>query len=285
MSDRRLFIISGLSGAGKSQALKIFEDLGFFCVDNLPVALIGSFTDWILNSGDSQHKRVALGLDIRGRGFMKDFSSVLDALRGRELESRVLFLESTDAVLVQRFSETRHRHPLGKNIVAAIREERKLLTNVKARADKVIDTSGLTLGELKEKISRALELKQTSEMQLSVVSFGYKHGIPIDADLVWDVRFLPNPYYKTPLKKKTGLDAPVAAYIMKQPKAKPFLDQFFQMVITLLPDYIREGKSYLTIAIGCTGGKHRSVFVARWLKKALREAGYAAREYHRDIAR
>ena len=285
MNERRLFIISGLSGAGKSQALKIFEDLGYFCVDNLPVALIGSFADWILSSQDAHHRRVALGLDIRGRGFMKNFASVLDDLGRRELECRVLFLDSSDAVLVQRFSETRHRHPLGKNTVAAILEERKLLTNVKARAAKVIDTSGLTLGELKEKVSIALELKQTSEMQLSVVSFGYKHGIPIDADLVWDVRFLPNPYYKAPLKKKTGLDAPVAAYILKQPQATPFLNRFFEMVSSLLPDYIREGKSYLTIAIGCTGGRHRSVFVAHWLKGALRDAGYAAREYHRDIAR
>jgi UPF0042 nucleotide-binding protein len=285
MSDKQLFVITGLSGAGKSQALKIFEDLGYFCVDNLPVALIGSFADLMLKSVEPQHSRVALGLDIRGRGFMKNFSEVLDDLGRRELNCQVLFLDSTDKVLVQRFSETRHRHPLGKNTHEAIREERKQLTNVKARADKVIDTSGLTLGELKEKISAALEMKEAQEMQLSVVSFGYKHGMPIDADLVWDVRFLPNPYYRPPLKKKTGLDAPVAAYILRQKDAKPFLDRFLNMVTSLLPSYIKEGKSYLTIAIGCTGGKHRSVFVARWLKRALRDAGYSAREYHRDIAR
>lgn len=283
MSDRRLFIITGLSGAGKSQALKIFEDFGFFCVDNLPVEMINAFADLVLLS--SEHQHVALGLDIRSRDFMKNFSDVLEDLRRRDLNCRVLFLDSTDKVLVQRFSETRHRHPLGRNTLEAIKEERKILTDVKARADKVIDTSGLTLGELKEKISRALELKRTREMQLSIVSFGFKYGIPIDADLVWDVRFLPNPYYRPPLKKKTGLDAPVAAYIMKQPKAKPFLDRYLKLVTLLLPDYIREGKSYLTIAFGCTGGKHRSVFAARWLKRALRRAGYSPREYHRDIAR
>ncbi len=283
MSDRRLFIITGLSGAGKSQAIKIFEDFGFFCVDNLPVEMISSFADLVLRS--NEHQQVALGLDIRTQDFMKNFSEVLADLRRRELNCRVLFLDATEKVLVQRFSETRHRHPLGKNTLQAIKDERKILSDVKAQADRVIDTSGLTLGELKDKISSALETKRTREMQLSIVSFGYKYGIPIDADLVWDVRFLPNPYYRPLLKKKTGLDAPVGAYIMKQAKAKPFLDRFLKMVTFLLPDYIREGKSYLTIAIGCTGGRHRSVFVSRWLKRALREEGYSPQEYHRDIAR
>ena len=234
MSDRRLYIITGLSGAGKSQTLKIFEDFGFFCVDNLPVEMISSFADLVLRS--NEHKQVALGLDIRGKDFRKHFSEVLDDLRRRELNCRVFFLDATEKILVQRFSETRHRHPLGKNTLEAIKEERKILTGVKAQADKIIDTSGLALGELKEKISRALEMKRTSEMQLSVVSFGYKYGIPIDADLVWDVRFLPNPYYRPLLKKKTGLDAPVAAYIMKQPPAKPFLERFLKMVTSLLPE-------------------------------------------------
>ncbi|PCI37539.1 MAG: RNase adapter RapZ [Elusimicrobia bacterium] len=283
MSDRRLFIITGLSGAGKSQTLKIFEDFGFFCVDNLPVEMISAFADLVLRS--AEHKQVALGLDIRSQDFMKNFAEVLEDLRRRELNCRVLFLDATEKVLVQRFSETRHRHPLGKNTLEAIKDERKILSNVKTHADRIIDTSGLTLGELKEKISNALEMKRTREMQLSIVSFGYKHGMPIDADIVWDVRFLPNPFYRPLLKKKTGLDPAVAAYIMKQPKSRPFLDRFLKMVTFLLPDYIREGKSYLTIAIGCTGGKHRSVFVARWLKRALSQEGYSPQEFHRDLTR
>ncbi|MFC1678841.1 RNase adapter RapZ [Elusimicrobiota bacterium] len=281
--ERRMFVITGLSGAGKSQALKIFEDLGYFCVDNLPVALMGSFAQGIL--GARQPRRVALGLDIRGGDFLMGLSALREDLHKRGYDCRILFLEATERSLVRRFSETRHRHPLGRDVLNAIREERRLLTEIKGLADKIIDTSAMTLGELKEKISQAMGAQQAEEMVLSVVSFGYKHGIPLDADLVMDVRFLPNPNYHPKFRRKSGLDRPVQTFIMRQAVADSFLKQFSKMVRSLLPHYIREGKSYLTLAIGCTGGRHRSVFVAHYLTRMLRTEGYKAREYHRDLDR
>src|SRR5688572_10381634 len=188
-SKRRLFIITGISGAGKSQALKCFEDFGFFCVDNLPIALLDEFSDLLLR--DPKFKDVALGIDIREGKHLKGFSKSLQKLRAKGLNCRVIFLDASDPVVIQRFWETRHRHPLRRKITEPIREERLQLTEIKATADKVIDTSELSLGELKEKLYSALELKRTQEMSLSIVSFGFKHGLPMDADLVMDVRFLP----------------------------------------------------------------------------------------------
>ena len=280
---RRLFIITGLSGAGRSQALKIFEDLGYVCVDNLPVDLLGRFGELVLAS--PHHAHTALGLDIRGGDFRRDLEAFAAVMRERGANPRVLFLDASDEALVQRFSETRHRHPLGKNLLGSIRSERRYLADIKGLADKVIDTTNLTLGELKEQVSAAIGAKRSREMQLAVVSFGYKYGLPRDADLVMDVRFMPNPHYIARLRRKTGLDKAVQAYILRHPVAKPFLSGFVKMVETLVPYYIREGKSYLTIAVGCTGGHHRSVFVTRHLAKVLREHGYAAREFHRDIHR
>jgi len=263
----KIFIITGMSGAGKSQALKSFEDLGFYCIDNLPISLIPEFAALV---GDRRYLRnVALGIDIREGRFFKDFIRALDNLGKLGLDYKIIFLDATDEALMQRFSETRHRHPLGKNIAAAVKEERRLLTDLKARANKVVDTSKLTLGELKETISAALELKRTAEMKLSVISFGYKYGIPLDADIVMDVRFLPNPYYVPSLRRKTGLDAPVGAYLRRQPGFKNFLKGYAEQIRGLLPLYIKEGKSYLTLAIGCTGGKHRSVYIAGELAKQL----------------
>lgn len=277
----RIFIITGMSGAGKSQALKSFEDLGFYCIDNLPIALIPDFARLV---SDRRYLRnVALGIDIREGRFFKDFIRTLDNLGKLGLDYKIIFLDAADSVLTQRFSETRHRHPLGRNIGAAVREERRLLTDLKARANKVIDTSKLTLGELKEMISAALELKRTAEMNLSVTSFGYKYGIPLDADIVMDVRFLPNPYYIPSLKKKTGLDAPVGTYLRRQPGFRRFLKTYAEQIKSLLPLYIKEGKSYLTIAIGCTGGKHRSVYIAGQIAAKLSAGGFSVSEYHRDI--
>ncbi|MFH1725178.1 MAG: RNase adapter RapZ [Elusimicrobiota bacterium] len=283
VKGRRLFIITGLSGAGKSQALKFLEDFGFSCVDNLPVSLIGSFEDQVLRS--SRPREVALGLDVRGGGFLKGFAGMLEDLRQRGLDCRVLFLDASDETLVQRFSETRHRHPLGRNILQAIRAERESLTEIKGLADKVIDTSSLTLGELKEQVSFALGTRRTREMHLSVVSFGYKHGLPLDADIVMDVRFLPNPNYRPKLKRRTGLDRTVQRYIMRRPIGGAFLKQFLKLVRSVLPHYVREGKSYFTLAVGCTGGRHRSVFVAHHMARLLQKSGYPAREFHRDIRR
>jgi RNase adapter protein RapZ len=283
MTKQRLFIITGISGAGKSQALKCFEDFGFFCVDNLPIALIDKFSDLLLKS--RRLKDVALGIDIREGEFLKSLPNSIAKLRAKGLGCRIIFLDASDAVVIQRFSETRHRHPLGKKITLSIREERRLLTEIKGMADKVIDTSDLTLGELKEKLSSALEMKRIQEMNLSIVSFGFKHGLPLDADLVMDVRFLPNPNYQPSLKGKTGLMKPVQSYVLRQPATKEFLKRFTELIESLLPHYIKEGKSYLTLAVGCTGGHHRSVFIAHHVAQALQRSGYRAVEYHRDIQR
>ena len=277
----RIFIITGMSGAGKSQALKSFEDLGFYCVDNLPIALIPSFAAMVQSR--RYLKNVALGIDIREGRFFKDFVRTLDNLGKLGLEYRVVFLDASDAVLMQRFSETRHRHPLGKNIAAAVKEERRILCELKARANKVIDTSKLTLGELKETLSGMLELKRTAEMKLSVISFGYKYGIPLDADIVMDVRFLPNPYYVPSLRARTGLDAPIGRYLRSKPGFRSFMKGYTEQIKALLPLYVKEGKSYLTIAIGCTGGRHRSVYIAGELAKKLAAGGFSVSEYHRDI--
>ena len=279
----RLFIISGISGAGKSQALKTFEDLGFFCIDNLPVKLLPDFVD--LLEGSKKMERVAMGMDIRGADFLQGFSDSLRLLKEKNVPYRILFLDAADSVLVRRFSETRHKHPLGQNIAEAIAEERRRLVEVKALADKVIDTSNMTLGELKETLSKTLELTQSKEMILSVTSFGYKYGLPMDADVVMDVRFMPNPNYEPGLKKLTGLDAGVRRFLIKKGDAQSFLNSYFKLLKTLLPRYVREGKSYLTLAIGCTGGHHRSVFVAHELARYLQGQGYPVREFHRDITK
>jgi len=278
---RSIFIVTGMSGAGKTQALKCFEDFGFYCIDNMPIKLIGPLLDLV--SKEKYFKDIALGLDIREAKFLKNFINDIGAMKSFRLKTKMIFLDSADNILLQRFSETRHRHPLGKNISEAIKEERKLLSGLKEKADKVIDTSKLTLGELKERLSELLELKKTTEVKISVLSFGYKYGLPLDADLVFDVRFLPNPYYEKNLKNMTGLDAPVQNYIRKRKAYTFFINSFLKQIKGLLPLYVKEGKSYLTIAIGCTGGKHRSVFIAHTLAKHLSQAGYSVNDYHRDI--
>jgi len=278
---RKVYIITGISGAGKSQALKCFEDFGFFCIDNLPIALMDHFADLLVRSPEL--RRVALGVDIREGRFLAGLPAILRRLRARGIEHRIVFLDASDNIVIQRFSETRHRHPLGKKVDRAIREERRRLVPIKAVADKVIDTSSMTLGELKERLSEALELTRAREMALNILSFGYKFGLPMDADLVLDMRFLPNPYYILRLRRLTGLDARVQKYILRQPIARKFLEALVPMLSGLLPHYVREGKSYLTIAIGCTGGHHRSVFVARYLAQKLRSTGHSIQEFHRDI--
>lgn len=283
MKDRKVFIVTGVSGAGKSQALKSFEDFGFFCVDNLPVALLDQFADVLLKSPEM--KRVALGMDIREGKLLDRLPTLLDALKTKGVDHRVLFLDASDDVVIHRFSETRHRHPLGIKLSEALREERKILLPIKEIADKVVDTSTMTLGELKEAISQTLELTRTREMTLSVVSFGYKYGLPMDADIVMDVRFLPNPNYVPALRKQTGLQPGVQRYILSQPAARQFLESYLRLIEGLLPQYVREGKSYLTIAIGCTGGRHRSVFITRYLAQQLRGAGHPIQEFHRDVDR
>jgi RNase adapter protein RapZ len=279
---RKVFVITGVSGAGKSQALKCFEDLGWSCVDNLPIALLDSFASLVLKSPNAA--KFALGMDVREGRNLEFLPPLIKELRQRGLDVRILFLDASDAAIVQRFSETRHRHPLGGKIADAVRQERRLLAPLKGIADKTIDTTGLTLGELKEKISETLGHTRAEEMTLQVVSFGFKHGIPIDADIVMDVRFLPNPHYVKNLRPRTGLEGPVQRYILAQPIARKFLKSYHALITSLLPHYVREGKSYLTIAVGCTGGRHRSVFCTHWLAKNLRGSGHPVQEFHRDIS-
>ena len=280
-----LVIISGLSGAGKSQALKILEDFDYLCVDNLPTALVPRFLDLLEYTASSlpHLQRVALGLDIRAKSFLEDLPQALEEIKERGFACRILFLDASEEVLLRRFSETRHRHPLGsKALLDAIRTEKTRMMIFRDRADKVIDTSRLTLAELKESISGFLGVVHEREMNLAVVSFGYKYGLPIDADIVWDVRFLPNPYYIASLKPLSGLQAPVAKYVLGNRKAKTFISKLVGALRGLLPSYIQEGKSYLTLGIGCTGGRHRSVAIAHEMARILRGAGYAVREFHRD---
>ncbi|MDE2491803.1 MAG: RNase adapter RapZ [Elusimicrobia bacterium] len=279
---KRIFVITGVSGAGKSQALKVFEDFGWFCVDNLPVALIGQFAKLVQRTPSMT--RVALGMDVREGKLLAALPPLLRELKTQGLRISVMFLDAADEAIVRRFSETRHRHPLGGKVAEAVRQERRLLGPLKGAADKTIDTTNLTLGELKEKISETLGLTRTREMTLQVVSFGYKNGIPLDADIVMDVRFLPNPHYAPGLRRLTGLDAKVQRYILAQPIAPRFLNGWLSLINRLLPHYVREGKSYLTIAIGCTGGRHRSVFCTHWLAQHLRSSGHPVQEFHRDVS-
>ena len=277
-NKRRIFIITGLSGAGKSQALKIFGDFGFYCVDNLPLALFKNFISYLSKTG---HEDVALGIDMREGNRLKDLPDVIKATKSYDI--KVIFLDASDECLIRRFSETKHRHPIHKKLAAAIAHERKALGGIHSMADKVIDTSDLKLGELKEKLSELLGSTRSGDMQISVASFGFKNGILKDCDIVMDVRFLPNPYYIPALKNKTGLDKPVQDYILSFKETGEFATKFTNLVKYLIPKYIKEGKSYLTIAMGCTGGKHRSVFMAHELVKRLKEEGLNASEFHRDI--
>ena len=278
---RKVYIITGISGAGKSQALKCFEDFGFFCIDNLPIALMDHFADMLARS--KHLKRVGLGMDIREGRSLAGLPPILKRLKMRGVDHRIIFLDASDLVVIQRFSETRHRHPLGKKVDQAIHEERRRLVSIKEIADQVIDTSAMTLGELKERLSETLELTRAREMALNIVSFGYKFGLPMDADIVLDMRFLPNPHYVPSLRRLTGLHLRVQRYILRQPVARKFLNGILQLLNGLLPHYVREGKSYLTVAVGCTGGHHRSVFVTRYLAQKLRASGHSIQEFHRDI--
>ena len=278
---RRLFIITGMSGAGKSQALKMFGDLGFYCVDNLPLALFKNFLDYVRQN--DAIRNISLGIDVREGDRLREMPKLLNSLAQEDFSVKVVFLDASEDCLIRRFSETKHKHPIHKKLVAAIEHEREVMRPIKILADKIVDTSDLKLGELKEKLSSLLTLTRAGDMQISVMSFGFKYGIPKDCDIVMDVRFLPNPYYVPALKNKTGLDKAVQDYIMSFKDAKDFAGKFADLIKYLIPKYIKEGKSYLTIAMGCTGGKHRSVFMAHKLAEYLNKLGLSASEFHRDI--
>ncbi len=278
-------IITGLSGAGKSLASRCFEDLNFFCVDNLPPTLLPKFAQLCATS---EIRNVALVIDVRGRDFFSELDSALDQVRHDGVAFQVLFLDASDQALVTRFSETRRKHPLhsGGRILDDIQQERRQLEGVRQRADIIIDTSNLAPARLKEEIIvRVARPSQESSLSVTVVSFGFKYGLPMDADLVFDVRFLANPYYVAGLRELTGNETPVRDYVLSQPKAQAFLGYLYQMTDFLLPEFVLEGKSHLTIAIGCTGGKHRSVTLSNELGRHLEARHHKVVLEHRDARR
>jgi UPF0042 nucleotide-binding protein len=282
---RELVILTGLSGSGKLSALKAFEDLGFYAVDNLPVELLPSFAELVSQS--MEITRAALVIDAReGRG-LERFPAILEELRSK-LSVKVVYLEASTAALLRRFSETRRPHPLGQGdmVGKAIKAELKLFEPVRETADVVIDTSNFNVHELRAYIQNQFRRDSTgNSLLVSSISFGYKHGVPLEADLLFDVRFLPNPHFVPEFRKLTGRDKKVAAYLNQFSQTKEFLDRVTGLLLFLLPHYIREGKSYLTIAFGCTGGQHRSVMIAEEISRRLAEAGYQSKTAHRDMPR
>ncbi|HOL84514.1 MAG TPA: RNase adapter RapZ [Thermoclostridium caenicola] len=280
-----LLIITGMSGAGKSLCVKYFEDIGYFCVDNLPPSLIPKFTEVILQSKNPVDK-IALIVDIRGGTMFLDLFPALQQLQEIGIAYKILFLGATDAVLVKRFKETRRQHLLSPDgrIAEGIEEERRILQAVKDRADYIIDTSSLTPRQLKEEITRLfVEGRTFKGLIVHIVSFGFKHGIPMDCDLVFDVRFIPNPYYVPELKPKSGLDPDVSDYVLSFPESRKFLTKLNEMITFLIPYYVKEGKTQLVIGIGCTGGRHRSVAVANRLAELQKDKGSSVVTQHRDI--
>ena len=286
-----LLIVSGLSGAGKSVAMNALEDIGFFCIDNVPAGLLPSITAFS-KAGDNQLERVALSMDVRGCRSREQIETALQQLDEQKTPYKILFLDAPDDVLMRRYSETRRRHPIsiaeGISTRDAFLKERQILQPLKDRADYTINTGLLSTSQNKERICD-LFLKNggaKNAMRLTVMSFGFKHGIPADADLVFDVRFLPNPYYIEELKPQTGNDKGVQDYVMSFPETGIFLDKLTDMIQFLIPNYIKEGKYRLVIAIGCTGGKHRSVTLANKLYERMKAEGhYGIKLYHRDVPR
>lgn len=283
----RFIIVTGMSGAGKSTVLKQLEDMDYFCVDNLPVMLIKKFAEI---SGDNHFEKdkVAIGIDIRSGEALGELSTQLSYLRENKFNYEIIYLDATDKVLVKRYKETRREHPLahGGRIEDGIAEERTRIDFLKRMADYTIDTSGLLTRELKKEVKKiVLTEKNYTNMIVTVMSFGYKFGIPQDADMVFDVRFMPNPYYVTELRAKTGNDDEIKQFVMDSPSSVEFMDKLYDMVKFLVPNFINgEDRHQLVIAVGCTGGRHRSVTVANLLGERLKELPYTTRVFHRDIA-
>jgi UPF0042 nucleotide-binding protein len=282
---KELVIVTGISGAGKASALKAFEDLGFHCVDNLPLELLPHFAGIISASPDVE--RAAIVVDVREGSTLDRLPEILKSIKTL-LQTRVVFLEAQDAVLVRRYSETRRPHPLGRSdtVWRSIVEERQLLDPIRNVTDTLIDTSNFNVHELRADILARFGYEEKSKRLLvSCLSFGFKNGVPLDADMVFDVRFLPNPHFVPEFRKKTGLDPKVAAYVRGFPQTGEFLDRVTKLMLYLLPHYVNEGKSYLTVAFGCTGGQHRSVMMAEEMAKRLKKAGYQVKALHRDMVR
>ena len=283
----KIIIVTGMSGAGKSTALNVLEDEGYYCVDNMPISLMPKFAE--LADGHNQDKgynNIALGIDIRSGHSLAELDSVLDYMKEKKYEYTIVFLGSSDEVLIKRYKETRRAHPLAKDgrVDKAIMLEREQLKFLKQRADVIIDTSQLLTREFKEELEKiVLGRKEFNNLMVTVLSFGFKYGIPSDADIVFDVRFLPNPYYVEELRPLTGNDKKIQDYVMKAPEAEEFLERVDGLIQFLLPNYVKEGKSSLVIAVGCTGGKHRSVTLANAIAKRLSKTPYGCKVEHRDI--
>ena len=281
----RFVIVTGMSGAGKTSVLKFLEDINFFCVDNLPPALLPKFAE-LCYEQEGEIERVALGIDIRGGKLFNDLFEVLSSLQEKGYEYEILYLDASDEVLIKRYKETRISHPLSRNgsIQEGIRKEREMLWDVKAKATYIIDTSQVLTRQLKEQINGIfVENKKHENLVITIQSFGFKYGIPTDSDLVFDVRFLPNPFYIQELKELTGNDQPVSSYVMNFEESQIFLQKLLDMVEFLIPLYIKEGKNNLVISIGCTGGKHRSVTLANALYAALGQEKHMLLLQHHDI--
>ena len=281
----RFVIVTGLSGAGKTEATKSLEDMGYFCVDNLPPRLIPKFAE-ACNSGNIE--KVALVIDIRGGVFFDDLFESLMYLKSSEFKYEILFLDASDEILVKRFKEARRSHPLAPQgrVLTVISEERNKLREVKDRADIIIDTSKYAIRDLREKINEYYGDVKSPEKQLSItiLSFGFKYGIPVDSDLVFDVRFIPNPFYIPELKKYSGSDEPVKKYVLDQKETQGFIEKLEDMLRFLIPNYIKEGKRQLIVSIGCTGGRHRSVAIANAIHEQLLNDSFDSRIEHRDIS-
>jgi len=283
MLEDRFLIITGLSGSGKTSVSRFLEDFGYYCLDNLPTKLIPSFVD-LWKRREVEIEKVALTVDIREAGFVTEFPKVLRRIR-QDIHPRVIFLDASDESLIKRFSESRRPHPIKDS--GSIREsvvlERKQLAEIKNLSDEVINTTDTHINDLKKILSRRFSRQSTAKMQVMVVSFGYKYGLPMDSDLVFDTRFLPNPFYVDELRQKTGKNAKVRAYVMEAPETKRFVKEMFRFVDYMMPNFVEEGKSYVTVAVGCTGGKHRSVALAETLGEHLKGTNYKIQVNHRDI--
>ena len=282
----RFIVVTGMSGGGRSTALKMLEDMGFYCVDNLPVSLIDKFVE-LLSSQGGEINKVALGLDVRAGQSFEDAADVLQQIKDAGEHLEILFMHADEWSLIKRYKESRRVHPLALEgrIEDGVKKEKQILTRIRGMADYVIDTSNLLTRELKQELDRIfVENEAYNSLMVTVMSFGFKHGIPADADLVFDVRFLPNPFYIDELKQKTGNDKEVQDYVMSFQEAGAFLDKLEDMMTFLIPNYIKEGKNRLVVAIGCTGGKHRSVTLANALYHAMKYKGsYGITLHHRDV--
>ncbi len=282
----RFVVVTGMSGGGKRTALKMLEDAGYYCVDNLPVSLVDKFIELIMMP-NSEINKVALGLDVRADQSFEDATRILESFRKRDYSIEILFMEASDDALIKRYKETRRSHPLSQDgrVEEGVQKERKVLEKIKKTADYVIDTSNLLTRELKEELDRIfVSNEEYNSLMVTVMSFGFKNGIPSDADLVFDVRFLPNPFYIEEMRPKTGNDKEVSDYVMSFQESKDFLEKLLDMLNFLMPNYVKEGKNRLVIAIGCTGGKHRSVTLANEIYDHMKNQGqYGMKLYHRDI--